>query len=112
MTDATSTPTPRARKKPGPAKRVLVPHPLLIWLPDGGSGLIGLRSRTIFVRIAWTGHDYRIVPTFPLPRGSKVIDDTDGDIERAKRKAEHFFRRWLEVTGLTPDPSIEVPVVR
>jgi hypothetical protein len=113
MTDETSTPPPtRKRKKPGPAPRQHVPHPLLIWLPDGGSGLIGLRSRTIFVRIAWTGSTYKIVPTFPLPRGSRVLDDADDDIERAKRKAEHFFTQWLRVVGLTADPTIEVPVVR
>lgn len=111
-TAVTSTPESKPRKKRGPAPRVHVPHPLLIWLPDGGSGLMGMRSRTIFIRIAWMGSEYKIIPTFPLPRGAKVTDDRDEDIERAKRKAELFFELWLERVGLTADPTIEVPLVR
>jgi hypothetical protein len=91
-------PTAETEIKPSPQRRIQ--HPILMWRNDGTAAAIGMRGRTVFVRIAQQQGKFLVVPTFPLPRGTQVRNNTYGDIETAKRSAELFFQTWLNVVGL------------
>lgn len=80
-------------------------------MPESGSTIMGLRSRTIFLRIVYTSGKYEVIPTFPLPRGTRVTNATFDDVEEAKRVAEMFFRKWLVLVGLATT-DILVPARR
>lgn len=94
-----NTASPAQKRRAHRALRI--PHPTLVWTPDGRHGLLGMRSRTVMIRVAWTGRNYRVVPLVPIPRGTRIANDEFDDMERARRVAEGFFLQWLSLVGLS-----------
>lgn len=82
------------------------PPPLLEWVVENRSSLVGMRYGTVFVRLERVIEGgvarYRVHLTFPLPRGLQMPRIVLADIEAAKEAAEQVFDRWLKAVHFAP----------